>query len=101
MAIRIPAIANRMTTINRVCNLNQPQFNIWNIEFNKCPVFIAHYIHQSEETYINRKINLPTDDTNSFRQKDDNIHDKHNETDNMGPKRKYAKQVFELMTANL
>ena len=92
----------RMISINNKVMTEPYSFNQTNlVEYYKSHAYIAHYIYQSEESYINRKINLPTDDTNSFRQKDDNIHDKHNETDNMGPKRKYAKQVFELMTANL
>jgi hypothetical protein len=35
--------------------------------FNKVPAFIAHYLYQSYETYLNRKINLPRDDTGTFR----------------------------------
>jgi len=73
---------NRMTTINGVCNLNHPQFNNWSCEFKNCPVFIAHYINQSEETYINRKVKLPTDDTNTFRNKNLNIHSQFNDVDN-------------------
>ena len=35
--------------------------------FNKVPAFIAHYLYQSYETYLNRKINLPRDDSGTFR----------------------------------
>ena len=36
-------------------------------ELNKLPCYINHYIVQSKEDYINRKINRPRDDTNTTR----------------------------------
>jgi len=67
-------------------------FNPTNKAFWKTPAFIAHYIYQSEETYKQRKIGLPTDDTGNFRKEEDNIHSRHNETNNFIP-RKYAENV--------
>jgi hypothetical protein len=67
-------------------------FNPTKRAFWKTPAFIAHYIYQSEETYKQRKINLPTDDTGGFRSLDNDIHSKHNHIDNLIPK-KYADTV--------
>ena len=67
-------------------------FNPSNKEFWKTPAFIAHYIYQSEETYKQRKIALPADDTGGFRKEDHNIHEKHNEVINLIPK-KYSENV--------
>ena len=92
----------RMITINNKVMSSPYSFNHTNlIEYYKSHAYVAHYIYQAEETYISRKIKLPTDDTNSFRQKDDNIHEKHNEVENFGPKRKYSAKVFELLRGNL
>ena len=55
--------------------------------------FIAHYIFQSEETYQNRKINLPRDDTNEMRILHKNIHGSFNDINNFIPKQLYAARV--------
>jgi hypothetical protein len=55
-------------------------FNDVKLPYSKTPAYIAHYIYQSEETYINRKVNLPSDDSGNFRTKDENIHTKHRKT---------------------
>jgi len=67
-------------------------FNPTNKEFWKPLAFVAHYIYQSEETYKERKIKLPSDDTGIIREEEDNIHTRHNESDNFIP-RKYAENV--------
>ncbi len=67
-------------------------FNLTRIPFWRSPAFIAHYIYQSEETYKQRKISLPSDDTGTFRAIDADIHSKHNERSNFIP-RKYAEGV--------
>jgi hypothetical protein len=38
------------------------------IPYEKAKIFIAHYITQSEEFYISRKLKLPRDDWNTFRE---------------------------------
>jgi hypothetical protein len=70
-------------------------FNSNPVEYTKAPAFIAHYIYQSEESYINRKINLPRDDNGSGREKIDvdHLHSMHNSNENTFPKLKYAKNV--------
>ena len=72
---------------------NSPSFNEWPIEYNKCAAFIAHYVFQSEESYINRKINLPRDDNSMYRKIEENIHDKHNSSENELVKNKYANKI--------
>jgi len=84
----------RMCALNTV--LTEPYyFNTKTTEYTKVPAFIAHYAYQSEETYINRKINLPMDDTGGSRQKieAEQLHALHNSTENTFPKLKYARNV--------
>ena len=72
----------------------------YNIPFFKAPIYIAHYMTQSKETYIRRKCNIPRDDTGTFRgitQKYiDNIHTIHNGVDNLQPKIQYEKKIGEF-----
>jgi len=84
---------NRMFSLDGNLISNEPQFNRTTVAFNKIPAFIAHYVYQSEETYVNRKINLPRDDILEMREKMDNIHDKHNNVDNLIVKNKYSEIV--------
>jgi hypothetical protein len=75
-------------------NINSPFY--WNdikLPYVNSRAYIAHYLYQSEETYLNRKINLPRDDTSTFRQKHENIHTKHNDIMNEEPKNKYAENI--------
>jgi serine/threonine protein kinase len=66
-------------------------------EFNylKIPAYIAHYVNQSEETYIKRKVNFPRDDTGEKRHQENikDIHNQFNTIENTHPKKKYANQV--------
>jgi predicted GNAT family N-acyltransferase len=75
--------------------VNDYSFNTKTVEYSKAPAFIAHYVYQSEETYINRKINLPRDDNGGNREKidTDHLHTLHNSIENTFPKLKYAKNV--------
>jgi hypothetical protein len=92
----------RMITINNKVMSAPYSFNQTNlIEYHKSHAYIAHYAYQSQESYIKRKINLPTDDTNMQRSLDNDIHQKHNATDNIGPKIKYASKVRTYMDQSL
>jgi len=51
-------------------------------KYTDAPAYIAHYIYQSEETYINRKIKLPRDDIGSLRERNHNIHNEFNDVEN-------------------
>jgi hypothetical protein len=74
--------------------------NISSVEFYKVPIYIAHYVYQSEETFLKRKIQLPRDDNGehrNFDSDDDNkakfIHNYHNTHENLYPKNKYAQDI--------
>ena len=69
------------------------------IEYSKTPAYIAHYAFQSEETYIKRKIILPTDDGRPMREKSHNIHEDgdFNKYENTGPLNKYASRVKQFL----
>ena len=76
-----------------------PGFNPNVMKFHESPAYIAHYIYQSEETYINRKIKKPTDDTGIMRKNDaQNIHKRHNETINIYPKTKYSENIKRFLS---
>lgn len=89
---------------NKMCGINNfltsPYcFNPNNVEYTAVSAFIAHYMYQSEENYIKRKINLPRDDTGVKRTKMDvnHLHSIHNSTDNVFPKLKYAENVKQIL----
>ena len=74
------------------------------INFEKAQVFIAHYVVQSEETYIRRKLNLPNDDRGEFRNNIitwvvdnssniDNLDKLHNDTINTLVKIRYSEKI--------
>jgi hypothetical protein len=66
-----------------------------NMNYLKIPAYIAHYVNQSEETYIKRKVNLPRDDTGEKRHQENikDIHNQFNLIENTYPKNKYASKV--------
>jgi hypothetical protein len=85
--------STKMFSINNKRINSEPHFNEWNVEYFKSPAYLAHYLYQSEETYLRRKVNLPSDDLGQFRDKIPNIHIYCNDIENLGPKEKYASQV--------
>jgi hypothetical protein len=92
---------NRCFSINGKL-LNQIVPNIENkIEYYNSPAYIAHYVYQSEESFINRKVLLPRDDNAEFRfdNKEDvsYIHDSYNDVDNLQVKNKYAFNVNKFL----
>jgi hypothetical protein len=91
---------NKMFALNKLLNgsIEPYCFNSWNIEYNKAPAFIAHYVYQSEESYLKRKVDRPTDDTGGNRgSMGAHIHELHNGYENMYPKFKYAEAVREFL----
>ena len=88
---------NRMFGMNK--RLNEPfYFNNINVNYSIAPAYIAHYVNQSEETYLRRKIHLPTDDTGVFRNNDvKNIHNNSNSHENLFPKNKYSEFVKKFL----
>jgi hypothetical protein len=78
-------------------SISEPLFFYKACPFIQAPAFIAHYIHQSEETYTRRKLNLPADDTNTFRGRDYDIHNKYNNVENTILKDKYGDQIAKFL----
>lgn len=69
--------------------------NFYNVEYYKTPIYIAHYVNQSEETYTKRKLNLPRDDNGEHRKLNNitEIHNQFNSIENNDPKNKYAQNI--------
>jgi len=69
--------------------------NDYPIEYHKSPIYIAHYVNQSEETFTKRKLILPRDDNGEHRKLDNivEIHNQYNSIQNDDPKNKYAEDV--------
>lgn len=87
---------SRMFGINKRLNdqVEEFSFNTTNMNYSIVPAYIAHYAYQSEETYLRRKVNLPTDDTGIFRNNDiQNIHNCWNGHENLFPKNKYSENI--------
>jgi len=88
---------SRMLTITNKVMQNTPNagyaFNPCNAEFSKMHAYIAHYIYQSEETYVKRKIQMDADDGSGSRKRESTIHEKYNDVENNDPKRKYSEKV--------
>lgn len=83
---------NRMFSMNMKNMVNSP-FNVWEIDYKDAPAFISHYVYQSRETYMNRKIKLPRDDMLSNRTVDLNMHKQYNDVENFLVRDKYAERV--------
>ena len=93
-----------MFGINGINISNIPTHNNINIPFYKAPIYIAHYVNQSEETFIKRK-GFPRDDTGTHREINDqiikNIHNEFNDVDNFYPKNKYSKTIKDFLQSKL
>ena len=80
--------------------LNRPYcFNKINIPFYKAPAYIAHYVYQSEESYLKRKINLKGDDGRVRQNMGKDIHNHYNDGINNQPQ-KYVKRIKEFLMFN-
>jgi len=89
----------RMFSINMKPMQFSKSFNDWDVKFNMTAAYVAHYVYQSEESYINRKINLPRDDNSLYRRIEENIHGKHNEIENLSVKNKYADKIKNFLSS--
>lgn len=92
---------NRVVSISGNIMNGNLAFNPTNVPYNQVPAYIAHYVNQSKETFIRRKIQIPSDDTGTFRHinKEDleNLHKSHNQVVNEYPKLKYAENVNKFL----
>lgn len=84
---------SRMATLHRM-PMRPPYF--WDsFGGDKIPVaqawgYLAHYVHQSRETYVSRKIRLPADDTGGMRgDNSQTIHELYNEVENTQVRDRY------------
>ena len=88
---------NRIYGINNRIITKEYHRNDIHLKFEKSPAYIAHYVNQSEETFIKRKINLPSDDRGIMRDFDinqiKNIHLQFNDVENNQLKIKYSKNI--------
>ena len=91
-------IRNKNRAIGLTFNvLSSPQcFNELNIPFYKSPAYIAHYVYQSEETYLKRKINLMADDGTVRNNLGKKIHMYYNDVINPQPQ-KYVNQIKKFL----
>lgn len=71
-------------------------FNSINIPFYKAPAYIAHYVYQSEETYLRRKINLIGDNGLVRVNLGKEIHNLYNDKVNLQPQ-KYIRNIKEFL----
>jgi hypothetical protein len=89
--------SNRVYGINNKILKNDYYKNEIHMKFNDSLAYIAHFVNQSEETFIKRKINLPSDDRGTMRTykvtEVKNIHQQFNDVENIEPKNKYSKNI--------
>ena len=89
--------SNRIFGINNKLIVKDYYKNDIQVTFNEAIAYIAHYVNQSEETFIKRKILLPSDDTGENRNINNesikNIHLQFNEEENYQVKNKYSKNI--------
>ena len=90
---------SRMYGINNAIIGNCPQFNVVGLSYHNTPAYIAHYEYQSEETYTNRKVLLPRDDTGTKRDAQDvkKIHNQFNDCENLKPTTKYTDNIKQFL----
>lgn len=70
-------------------------FNDTKIHHKSISAYIAHYVYQSEESFIRRKINLPADDNGIKRKLNLSLLTLYNDHDNFDLKNKYSEKVKE------
>jgi len=87
-------IRNKLKSIGLRFNvLKSPQcFSELNIPFYQSPAYIAHYIFQSEETYLKRKINIIADDGTKRLNMGKDVHQLYNDVVNLQPQ-KYVNDI--------
>ena len=67
------------------------------LNYDTIGAYIAHYVNQSEESYYQRKILLPQDDTGHMRDKNENLHSQYNDVVNENPKNKYVPNIKKFL----
>jgi hypothetical protein len=78
--------SNRSFGTNGKPFLSNSPFHTNPISFQQSIIYIAHYVYQSEESFIKRKLHIPRDDNGEYRNDNVNeIHSRYNEVDNYMP----------------
>jgi hypothetical protein len=87
--------------INNVRLTRNPYFNNIKLPFYKAPCYIAHFYNQSEETFRNRRCNLPTDDRGIMRELKSTdisyIHGEYNKIDNIYAAKRYGDKIKKIL----
>jgi hypothetical protein len=80
-------------------NIDEPWFFENKKKFFEVPAYVAHYYYQNYETYTKRKIMLPRDDNNEYREKitREVFHTHYNDEINLYPMLKYNLKNKQLM----
>ena len=86
----------KMTAIQGTILKPPYYFNNIKLHFKYAPAYIAHYLYQSEETYLHRKINKMSDDGRQRKNIGKEIHKQHNKVENEQPQ-KYVKRIQEFL----
>jgi len=91
--------SNRYFGVNNKNITTLHHINDYQVEYHKSPIYIAHYVNQSEETFTKRKLILPRDDNGEHRQMNhiEEIHNQFNSNENNDPKNKYAEKVKQFL----
>lgn len=73
-------------------------FNECNLTHDHVPVYVAHYVNQSEETYTKRK-SSPRDDNGELREmcKPTKLHSEFNSTENNYPRDTYCEKIKRIL----
>jgi hypothetical protein len=77
--------------------LTYPQcFSKIDLPYHKAPAYIAHYVFQSEETYLKRKINITADNGTTRTNLGKEIHNLYNDVVNLQPQ-KYIERIKQFL----
>lgn len=87
----LPDMSHSINVNYAVLEAQHPYWFHTNAHYNNVSAYIAHYTYQSYDTYISRKINVPRDDTGSYRTllSKEQIHGLYNNVENLVPLNKY------------
>lgn len=89
---------NKYYTLNRTILRPEYCFNDCKLHYTAVPAYIAHYVNQSEETYMNRK-SLPRDDTGTDRHlvTFSELHKEYNNSINLYPSERYSATIKKIL----
>jgi hypothetical protein len=90
---------NKYYTLNRTVLRNNYSFNNCDLQYGAVPAYIAHYVNQSEETYIKRR-SLPRDDTGTIRElvPFNELHKEYNNSINLYPSERYSATIKRILS---